>query len=110
MTLVIKVTEKPNPRECSDSDVFGNHYTDDPVQEAFSNNKVYKSLHTHFQTPKKKFSIPQTTNQDLGWFSNPLNRTNQRLNQHQVKNCEITKYAESYYSMTKTNPFQKGKR
>ena len=32
------------------------------IEEAFSNNKVYKSLHTAFQGPKKKYDIPQTTN------------------------------------------------
>ena len=61
-----------------EADVFGNHYTDDPVcnsyiftlflilfsiykhliEEAFSNNKVYKSLHTAFLDPKRKYQIP----------------------------------------------------
>ncbi|CAF3635282.1 unnamed protein product, partial [Rotaria sp. Silwood2] len=49
--------------------------------------------------PEKKYKKPQTTNQEIGWFHEPLlkvNRSDIRLNFPMVKS-EISAYAEEYF-------------
>jgi hypothetical protein len=76
------MAEKPNATRPDDlkrdkkkqsqtnGNVFGNHYTDDPVEEAFSNEKLEKTLKTVTLAPRQKYDVPLTANQEIGWFSN----------------------------------------
>ncbi|CAD8094270.1 unnamed protein product [Paramecium primaurelia] len=112
---VVILAEKPNhikpqshqsSRKDKDNDIFGNPYTDDPVEEAFSNQKLEKTLELRNQIPRQKYNFPMTQNQEIGWFANQLNvykPTKNFANQQ----CEITKFVDNYFEMTHENPFKK---
>ena len=42
------------------------------LEEAFSNEKLEKTLKLITLVPRQKYQIPQTSNQEIGWFSNQL--------------------------------------
>lgn len=42
------------------------------LEEAFSNEKLEKTLKLITLVPKQKYSMPQTANQEIGWFANQL--------------------------------------
>ena len=96
---MVLLTDKPNhvvpsrpgttQVNSNKDDIFGNHFTEDPVgifilkkkkksfkiifsEEAFSNEKLEKTLKLITLVPKQKYTIPQTSNQEIGWFSNQL--------------------------------------
>lgn len=80
---MVFITDKPNyvvpsrpgsiqSATTNKDDIFGNHFTEDPVEEAFSNEKLEKTLRMVTLVPKQKYNIPQTSNQEIGWFSNQL--------------------------------------
>lgn len=48
-------------------------------EEAFSNEKLEKTLKLITLVPKQKYTIPQTSNQEIGWFSNQLVRKRKTL-------------------------------
>ncbi|XP_078529662.1 cilia- and flagella-associated protein 144 [Lissotriton helveticus] len=55
------------------------------------------AIHQAALEPTKKYTEPQTTSQEIGWYSDPLiNRdvSDRRLNFHRFK-TEITKYMEA---------------
>ncbi len=39
---------------------------------AFMKDRISKSIARHTQTPKERYDMPQTSSQDIGWFSKPL--------------------------------------
>lgn len=107
------LAEKPNyvdprgPQKLSAEEkiVYSNPFTDDPVEEAFSNEKLAKTLRSISQVPRQKWTRPQTSAQDIGWYSNQLNQTKSKWN-YPIRYNEITKYANDYFEMTKQNPFK----
>jgi hypothetical protein len=38
--------------------------------------RISRSIARHTQTPKERFDIPQTSSQDIGWYTKPLVRKN----------------------------------
>ncbi|KAM3132223.1 hypothetical protein pb186bvf_015683 [Paramecium bursaria] len=87
-------------------EIFGNHYTDDPVEEAFSNQKLEKTLQLRNQVPRQKYNFPQTQNQEIGWFCNQLQNQYKPTKYHGTQQCEITKFVDNYFEMTRENPFK----
>ena len=60
----------PSQKQQDANEIFGNHFTEDPVEEAFSNEKLDKTLKSVTLIPRQKYDMPQTANQEIGWFSN----------------------------------------
>ena len=143
---MVLLTDKPNhvipsrpgttQVNSNKDEIFGNHFTEDPVgisfysfvsfklkinnlEEAFSNEKLEKTLKLITLVPKQKYQMPQTSNQEIGWFSNQLVfifkiSHNGKIKKktiapskwnHKLRSNEITKFANDYFEMTKTNPF-----
>ena len=93
------------------------------LEEAFSNEKLEKTLKLITLVPKQKYMAPQTANQEIGWFSNQLVKKEKLyffINfyggdllktiaptkwDHKMKSNEITKFANDYLEMTKKSPF-----
>ncbi|EAR87567.1 hypothetical protein TTHERM_00070740 (macronuclear) [Tetrahymena thermophila SB210] len=94
-----------NQKKSDANEIFGNHFTEDPVEEAFSNEKLDKTLKTVTLVPRQKYDLPQTRNQEIGWFTNQLHVQKPTKN-HSIQKCEITKFVDDYYEMTKINPFK----
>lgn len=57
-------------------------------------------------TPDQRFVLPVTTNQEFGFFSTPLIAKNP-LFHHARNSCEVTSYADRYYSMSGRSPYAK---
>ncbi|XP_069498555.1 cilia- and flagella-associated protein 144 isoform X1 [Ambystoma mexicanum] len=65
---------------------------EDIVDDSFLN-----AIHHAALDPTKKYTEPQTTSQEVGWYSAPLinrNVNDRRLNFHRLK-TEITEYMEA---------------
>lgn len=78
---------------------------DDVVERAFRLNSMRKKIQSAGMAPRQKFAFQQTSSQEIGWFNQPLVKPADRW-QHGVTNCQITKYADNYMELKKTNPFK----
>ncbi len=47
-----------------------------------------------------------TSNQEIGWFTNPLVPKNKNFKDVNRKTTHITKFADEYLTLTHTNPFK----
>jgi len=45
--------------------------------------------------PQEKYDMPMTSNQEIGWFYEPLMKPNPQF-QHHLEQSEATKFAENY--------------
>jgi len=79
-------------------------YTEDPVEEAFSNEKIQKTLRSKELVPRQKAFVPMTASQEIGWFNTTMQRP-KSAKDHKLKSNPITKFASDYYDLTKINPF-----
>ncbi|KRX07382.1 hypothetical protein PPERSA_06997 [Pseudocohnilembus persalinus] len=93
-----------NKPQQQNEDIFGNHYTDDPVEEAFSNEKLERTLKSVTLVPRQKYDMPLTRNQEIGWFHQQLNIP-KNTKESKIEQCDITKFADNYYQMTKFSPY-----
>ncbi|XP_076577741.1 cilia- and flagella-associated protein 144 [Chaetodon auriga] len=68
-----------------------------PVEVIAENSDFIKAFHKARQEPTKKYSMPQTESQEIGWISTPLipsNRNDKRLNFFRFSS-DVTKHKES---------------
>ncbi|QDZ23806.1 hypothetical protein HOP50_11g63460 [Chloropicon primus] len=56
--------------------------------------------------PSEKHPLPMTTSQEYGWIHTALVKPNEMF-AHKLNSCDITKYANAYYSMSGTTPFSR---
>jgi len=66
----LKLSNKDRQKAEEFNEIFENKYTEDPVEEAFSNEKLEKTIKNTMLLPRQKYEIPLTANQEIGWFSN----------------------------------------
>ena len=76
----------------------------DPLDIAFTKNKIHNIFKQHQQTPKEKYKRPQTANQEIGWYTRPL-LDNRKWNRP-VTATPITKYVSDYDRLKHINPFK----
>lgn len=69
-----KVTDKPNHKNQVDSvkKTQSSNLTDDTVGRAFQLNAMKRKIQTASMQPRQKYQHQQTSNQEIGWFINPL--------------------------------------
>lgn len=77
-----------------------------PISDAFALNKINSIITSGHQIPKEKYPFPQTSAQEIGWYSKPL-MDNKRWN-YPVSSTPISQYADNYYITMKINPFKVG--
>ena len=66
------------------------------------------SIKTADQIPPEKYDLPQTSSQEYGWVHKPLVEVEDEFMAHNSRSsCEITRYADAYYTMAGTTPFSK---
>ncbi|XP_038571209.1 protein FAM183A [Micropterus salmoides] len=68
-----------------------------PTEVIADNTDFIEAFHKARQEPTKKYKMPQTENQEIGWVSTPLipsNRSDKRLNFYRVIS-DITGHKES---------------
>lgn len=78
---------------------------DDVVDRAFKLDAMRRKIQSAGLQPRQKYSAPQTSNQEIGWYTNPLVQQNEKW-MHGRKTNHITEYADSYLSLKKVNPFK----
>lgn len=76
----------------------------DPIEVAFINEKYENIFKNHINPPKQKYNRPQTANQEIGWYSQPL-MNNQKWNRP-VSSTPITQYVSDYDKLKHINPFK----
>ncbi|XP_044056062.1 protein FAM183A [Siniperca chuatsi] len=68
-----------------------------PTEVIADNSDFIKAFHKARQEPTKKYTMPQTESQEIGWVSTPLipsNRNDKRFNFYRLSS-DITKHKES---------------
>ncbi|XP_041791640.1 protein FAM183A [Chelmon rostratus] len=68
-----------------------------PVEVIAENSDFIKAFHKARQEPTKKYTMPQTESQEIGWISTPLipsNRNDKRLNFFRFSS-DVTMHKES---------------
>ncbi|XP_074491076.1 cilia- and flagella-associated protein 144 [Sebastes fasciatus] len=68
-----------------------------PTEVIAENSGFIEAFHHARQEPTKKYALPQTTSQEIGWVSTPLipsNRHDKRINFNRCS-ADITKHKES---------------
>lgn len=55
-------------------------------------------------TPEQLYVLPITSNQDYGFYHKPLIEK-QKLFEHPRSGCDVTLYADAYYTMTGVSPY-----
>lgn len=81
---------------------------DDVVDRAFRLEAMRRKISTAGMQPRQKYPTSQTSNQEIGWFVNPLvpkTKKAQDLWSFNRQKTPITDYAENYVTLTKLNPF-----
>jgi len=59
--------------------------------------------------PTQRYDMPQTSNQEIGWYHKPMAKSAQgrELFTHPRGSCDVTAYASEYYAMTGTTPYSR---
>ena len=81
---------------------------DDVVDRAFRLEAMRRKIQTATMQPRQKYPHSLTSNQEIGWFVNPLVPKTQKskdLWSFNRQKTAITDYAENYVTLTKINPF-----
>lgn len=74
-----------------------------PIEYAFNKENFQQTFKKHTQTPKERFTRPQTANQEIGWYSRPL-MNNSKWDKH-LKSTHISNYVCEYSQLKGINPF-----
>ena len=54
--------------------------------------------------PRQKYPYAMTSNQEIGWYANPLVPQNKNWQFNRLK-TPITGFADEYFTLKKVNPF-----
>lgn len=65
--------------------------------------EIHGKLMSISAEPKKKYPFPMTSNQEVGWDWDEIKF--KPMASHTKRSCDETKYANSYYTMTRASPF-----
>ena len=76
----------------------------DPIEVAFKNDKINRAFQRYTMHPKEKYTRPQTSNQEIGWYSRPL--MDNKKWERPISSTHITNYVSEYYKLKKVNPFK----
>ena len=77
---------------------------DDVVDRAFRLDAMRRKIQSAGLQPRQKYPYAQTSNQEIGWYSNPLVPQNKNW-QFNRKKTPITGFQNDYVTLTKVNPF-----
>ena len=82
---------------------------EDFVDRAFRLEAMQRKIKTASMQPRQKYPLAQTSNQEVGWYVNPLvpksTKAKDLWSFNRTK-TPITDYAENYVTLTKLNPFK----
>ena len=77
---------------------------DDVVDRAFRLDAMRRKIQSANMQPRQKYPHAMTSNQEIGWYANPLVPQNKQWQFNRMQ-TPITHFADSYYTTNKINPF-----
>eukprot|EP00997_Jenningsia_sp_PLL12_P009136 NODE_6039_length_535_cov_61.061728_g5287_i0.p1 GENE.NODE_6039_length_535_cov_61.061728_g5287_i0~~NODE_6039_length_535_cov_61.061728_g5287_i0.p1 ORF type:complete len:157 (-),score=38.32 NODE_6039_length_535_cov_61.061728_g5287_i0:25-495(-) len=101
------ISEKPNhitpanPTHLTKTD----NLKDDVVDRAFRLNGMKRKIASANMQPRQKYPHAQTSNQEIGWYVNPLVPKNKQFEYSRTK-CHITHFADEYTKCQHINPYK----
>jgi FAM183A and FAM183B related len=102
------ITQKPtqvNPKLLGSREYIPTVYRD-PIEEAFSSEYIKKAIYRDSMTPGEKFRGPQTSSQEIGWYSFAFKRPTSAINSSTKIMCKETVFAEEYLKTVGKSPFK----
>jgi hypothetical protein len=78
----------------------------DPIEEAFSSEYIRKAIRKERLTPTEKFRGPQTSSQEVGWYSFAYKRPSSAHSTSNKVMCNETVFAEEYLRTVGRSPFK----
>ena len=78
----------------------------DPIEEAFSSEYIKKAISRDTMTPGEKYRGPQTSNQEIGWYSFAAKRPTSAYINPGKNSCNETIFAEEYLKTVGKSPFK----
>lgn len=103
-----KAKEFTDLKKANKVSIFPESYTDDPVVEAHSNNHVKNSLKWKTLKPHNKTAWPETSGQEIGWFSQNYNSVKPRQS-HSHNPFWVTDWGADFVHCHEENPFHLSK-
>ena len=64
---------------------------------------IDEKIKYYFKVPSERYENPMTSSQDVGWY--PTGKLNIGMKRHPNLGCDVTKYADDYYSMKGRSPY-----
>ena len=78
----------------------------DPIEEAFSSEYIKKAIMKESMTPGEKYRGPQTSSQEIGWYTFANKRPTSAINNSNKFMCHETTFAEEYLKTVGKSPFK----
>ncbi|OMJ88667.1 hypothetical protein SteCoe_9368 [Stentor coeruleus] len=78
----------------------------DPIEEAFSSEYIRKAIERDTMTPSDKYRGPQTSNQEIGWYTFASKRPTSAFFNSSKSMCKETVFAEEYLKTVGKSPFK----
>lgn len=78
----------------------------DPIEEAFSSEYIKRAISRDTMTPGEKYRGPQTSNQEIGWYSFASKRPTSAYINPGKNSCNETIFAEEYLKTVGKSPFK----
>lgn len=89
------ITDKPNEMH---KDIFNFTLRRKMVPE-----EIHEKIQYHFNVPNRKYKMPLTSSQEIGW-TNPVG-LNSNFRSFSKNNCDVTKYADEYFALKGRSPY-----
>lgn len=80
-----------------------------PVEEAFSNDRLRRTISQRLMTPGEKYRGPLTSSQEVGWYHTdvvPRPKSSSNMHYRVRGTCYETFFATEYLRHAKVNPFK----
>lgn len=78
----------------------------DPIEEAFSSEYIKRAISRDTMTPGEKYRGPQTSSQEIGWYSFAGKRPTSAYINPGKNSCNETVFAEEYLKTVGKSPFK----
>eukprot|EP00347_Sterkiella_histriomuscorum_P020538 403337423 len=103
---ITNITEKPNhiTPQHPYKDKKVDSLNDDVVDRAFRLDAMKRKIQSAGLQPRQKYPHAMTSNQEIGWYNNPLVPQNKNWQFNRLK-TPITGFADEYFTLKKVNPF-----
>ena len=105
MNLISQKPTQVNPGTVGSSKYVASVYRD-PIEEAFSSEHIKNAIARETMTPGEKYRGPQTSSQEIGWYTFSTKRPSSAIYKSNKSMCHETVFAEEYLKTVGKSPFK----